>query len=104
MSSYICTYTLCKRIAIDVHELEDFKMVRKVESFLTASVETQPFTVRIDMALREQLRLLDERIAKEAPRLAFDRAQVVQAALERAVETANAELDALAGSRRSLPA
>ena len=73
-------------------------MARKAPSLLTANVETQPFTVRIDMALRDKLRHLDERIAKEAPRLAFDRAQVVQAALERAVETANAELDALASA------
>jgi hypothetical protein len=70
-------------------------MARKTPSLLTANVETQPFTVRIDMALRDKLKLLDARIAKEAPRLAFDRAQVVQGALERAVETANAELDAL---------
>jgi hypothetical protein len=73
--------------------------VRRTESFLTATVETQPLTVRIDSALRDRLKLLDERIAKEAPRLAFDRAQVVQAALERAVETANEELDALAKER-----
>jgi len=73
--------------------------VRRTESFLTATVETQPFTVRIDTRLRDNLKLLDERIAKEAPRLAFDRAQVVQAALERAVETANAELDELARER-----
>jgi hypothetical protein len=73
--------------------------VRRTESFLTATVETQPLTVRIDSALRDRLKLLDERIAKEAPRLAFDRAQVVQAALERAVETANEELDTLAKER-----
>jgi hypothetical protein len=73
--------------------------VRRTESFLTATVETQPLTVRIDSTLRDRLKLLDERIAKEAPRLAFDRAQVVQAALERAVETANAELDSLAKER-----
>jgi hypothetical protein len=73
-------------------------MARKAPSLLTANVETQPFTVRIDMTLRDKLRHLDERIAKEAPKLAFDRAQVVQAALERALEAANAELDALAGA------
>ena len=73
--------------------------MRRTESFLTATVETQPLTVRIDSTLRDRLKLLDERIAKEAPRLAFDRAQVVQAALERAVETANAELDSLAKER-----
>ena len=75
--------------------------MRKTESFLTATVETQPLTVRIDSTLRDRLKSLDERIAKEAPRLAFDRAQVVQAALERAVETANSELDELAKQRGS---
>ena len=55
--------------------------------------------IGLDDAARPQPQLLDERIAKEAPRLAFDRAQVVQAALERAVETANEELDALAKER-----
>jgi hypothetical protein len=68
-------------------------MPRKAASFLTTSVETQPMTVRISTALKEHLRLLEERIAKEAPQLAFDRAQVVQAALEHAVEAANLELD-----------
>jgi hypothetical protein len=77
-------------------------MARKNGSVLMASVETQPLTVRIDSTLKERMRLLDERIAAEAPRLAFDRAQVVQAALEVAVGAANAELDALA-SRRPAP-
>ena len=76
--------------------------MRKTESFLTATVETQPLTVRIDSTLRDRLKTLDERIAREAPRMAFDRAQVVQAALERAVEIANAELDALSKERVSV--
>jgi len=75
-------------------------MARKATTFLTASVETQPMTVRISADLKEQLRMLEERLANEAPHLAFDRAQVVESALHFAVQAALAELNGRAAPNR----
>jgi len=71
-------------------------MARRKESVLTQSASVKrTIQFKIDPVLDDALKAVLERIAKEAPDKDFDRNAIVEAALKRGIDMANAELDDL---------
>jgi hypothetical protein len=68
-------------------------MGRRAAGGLVAKPEPETLKVQIARDLVEQMAILDQRIAKEAPAMQFDRSAVVEDALRAAVRKANQTLD-----------
>ena len=70
-------------------------MARQKQSVLSVNTANKKeMKFKVDPRLEEDLRRLDERIAREAPDKLFDRNAVVERALKRALDEANEVLDA----------
>jgi hypothetical protein len=69
-------------------------MAKKTALGLVARPEPETLKVQIPKDLLENLNRLDERLAREAPDMRFDRAAVVEDALRIALKSAHQTLDA----------
>jgi len=72
-------------------------MGKKTALGLVAKPEPETLKVQIPKDLLENLNRLDERLAREAPDMLFDRAAVVEDALRIALKSAHQALDARTG-------
>lgn len=71
-------------------------MARRAAAGLVAKPEPETLKVQVAKDLVEELAALDQRIAKEAPAMQFDRSAVVEDALRNAIRKATVTLDEMA--------
>lgn len=75
-------------------------MARKLSGLKPNSSTTKTFSVKVDQTVLDRLKTLEERLARDAPDLSFDRSEVIENALEDAIDAANKELDKLAATKK----
>ena len=76
-------------------------MTRKKVSVLSDNGALAKMEFRIDEQVQKDLKALEERLDRAAPRKKFERDRVVETALRKAIQEANEELDELEAASRA---